>query len=174
MPAKHSCQVVLLAFVLLLSCAAEKPVTPVTREVAEQISRQQLRDSYVTGVKQVVDLGRLVYKVFVRNDSSAKRITVDVATARIIEIIDRTEELHQAVAEGEDVRHAICPGARAAAENAALLAVPGSIKRWKVLQDNNRIIHKFDVATVVGKEARITVADSTCQILEIEYPLSAR
>lgn len=174
MPAKHSCQVYLLASVLLLSCAGEKPARPVTREVAEQISRQQLRDSYVTGVKQVVDLGRLVYKVFVQNDSSAKRVTVDVATARVIEIIDRTEELRQAMAEGEDVRHAICPAARAAAETAALQAVPGSIKRWKVVQDNNRIIHKFDIATVVGKEVRLTVEDSTCQILEIEHPLSAR
>lgn len=174
MSAKHSCQVFFLVSALLLSCAGEKPGTPVTRDAAEQIARQQLSDSHVTGVKQVVDLGRLVYKIFVQNDSSAKRITVDAATARVIEIIDRTEELRQAVAEGENVPHAICPEARAAAETAALQAVPGSIKRWKVVKHNNRIVHKFDIASVVRKEARITVDDSTREILEVEHIFPTR
>lgn len=174
MSAKYSCQIFFLVCAVLLSCVAEKPGTPASKDVAEQIARQQLSNGYVTSVKQVVDLGRLVYKVFVQNDSSAKRVTVDAATSRIIEIIDRTEELREAVAEGENVPHAICPIARAAAETKALQAVPGSVKRWKVLKHNNRIIHKFDIATAEREEARIIVDDSTQEILEIEHSLPAR
>ncbi|KAA0230125.1 hypothetical protein EDS67_08805 [candidate division KSB1 bacterium] len=174
MSAKYSCQIFFLVCAVLLSCAAEKPDTPASKDVAEQIARQQLSNGYVTSVKQVVDFGRLVYKVFVQNDSLAKRVTVDAATSRIIEIIDRTEELREAVAEGENVPHAICPIARAAAETKALQAVPGSIKRWKVLKENNRIIHKFDIATAEREEARIIVDDSTQEILAIEHSLPAR
>lgn len=172
--AKHSFHVFFLACAVLLSCTAQESNTPATKAVAEQIARQQLRNSFVTSVKQVVDLGRPVYKVFVQNDSSARRITVDAATARVIEIIDRTEELRQAMADGENVPHAVCPIARAAAEATALQAIPGgSLKRWKVVKDNDRIVHKFDIATSAQEEARITVDDCTQEILEIERALPA-
>lgn len=174
MSVKHFCQVLLVAGALLPGCAAEQPDAPVSRDVAEQIARQQLARSHVTGVKQIVDHGRFVFKVLVQNDSTAKRITVDAATARVIEVVDRTEALRQAIADGANVAEPVCPSARGAAEAKALQAVPGTLKRWKVLKDNDRVVHRFDIATAAEDVARVTVDAGTQEILEIAPLLPAR
>jgi uncharacterized membrane protein YkoI len=166
--AKHFSLALFLASLLHMSCTTEKPTAPIAGQVAEQIACQQLANSHVTSVRQEIDLGRLLYKIIVQNDSTAKRVTVDAATARIIEVVDRTKELHEAVATGENVAESICPVVRAAAEETALKAVPGEVQRWKVLKENGRLVYKFGIAAAGGQSARVTVDACKQEVLAIE------
>ncbi|MDZ7266059.1 MAG: PepSY domain-containing protein [candidate division KSB1 bacterium] len=157
-----------------LGCAAEKPVKPAARSDAEQIACEQVPGGFVTSLRQEIDLGRLVYKVVVQNDSTAKRVSIDAATGRILEVIDRTEELREAMADNENLTVPLSLTVRAAAESTALAAVPGELLRWRVFKDGERLLYRCGIAQANGQVARVTIDTGTGAVLSIARPQPAR
>lgn len=162
---------VLLALVLsCMSCETDhldKPV-PLSREDAEQLAVVQLKNGYIVGVAQEIDLGREVFKIFVQNDSKARRVMLDIVTGRIIEVKDATEEYREALAKAESVLEPVSLSHRDAAEFAALKSVPGYVRKWKAMCDETgRKIFRFNIMMESGDESRVTVDARTQEILEI-------
>jgi len=159
---------------LALGCAAKKPSKPAARHDAEQIAQEQVPGGFVTSLRQEVDLGRRVYKVLVQNDSTAKRVSIDAATGRIVEIVDRTEDLREAMADNENVFVPLSPAVRAAAESTALAVVPGELLRWRVQKDQGRLLYRCAIAETDGNVVRITIDASTCAVLAVDRSQPAR
>ncbi len=159
---------------LALGCAAEKPTKPAARHDAEQIAQEQVPGGFVTSLRQEVDLGRRLYKVLVQNDSTAKRVSIDAATGRIVEIVDRTEDLREAMADNENLTAPLSPAVRAAAESTALAVVPGELLRWQVRKDQGRLLYRCGIAEASGNVARVTIDASTCTVLAVDRSQPAR
>jgi uncharacterized membrane protein YkoI len=142
--------------------------TSITREVAEHMAVSQLKNGYIVGVAQEIDLGRQVYKIFVQNESKAKRVMIDVATGRLIEVRDATDEYQAALAKSESVLEPVSLSHRDAAEFAALKAVPGTVRKWKVVQDESgRMVFRFNIVSRNSKETRVTVDARSQEVLEV-------
>lgn len=171
---KHTGVILTLTWLLALGCTAEKPSKPAARQDAEQIAREQVPGGFVTSLRQEVDLGRRVYKVLVQNDSTAKRVSIDAATGRIVEILDRTDDLREAMADNENVSEPLSPAVRAAAESTALAVVPGELLRWQVRKDQGRLLFRCGIAAADGKIARVTIDASTCAVLAVDRSQPAR
>ncbi len=160
---------VLIALALFLAgCETDNLDRTITREAAEQMAVGQLKNGYIVGVAQEIDLGRQVYKIFVQNDSKARRVLIDVATGRLIEVKDATDEYLVALAKSESVLEPVSLSHRDAAEFVALKAVPGNVRKWRVLLDESgRIVFRFNVVTTNGQENRVTVDARSQEVLEV-------
>lgn len=161
----------LLAIVLsVISCETkdlDKP-TLLSREEAEQLAVDQLKRGYIVGVTQEVDLGRQVFKVFVQNETAARRVMLDIATGRIIEVKDATEEYQDDLAKDESVLEPVSLSHRDAAEFVALQASPGQVRKWRVLRDETgRTVFRFNIMSEGGGESRVTVDARSQEVLEI-------
>ncbi|NUO79113.1 PepSY domain-containing protein [candidate division KSB1 bacterium] len=152
----------------VFGCEADNLNKVISRDDAEQLAVTQLQNGYLVGVAQENDLGRQVYKIFVQNESKAKRVLIDIATGRIIEVKDSTEEYQEALAKEESVLEPVSLSHRDAAEYAALQAVPGSVRKWKVMRDESgRMVFRFNVVGHNGNEQRITVDARTQKVLDM-------
>ncbi len=152
----------------LFGCETDSLNKAISRDDAEQLAVTQLQNGYLVGVAQENDLGRQVYKIFVQNQSHAKRVLIDIATGRIIEVKDSTEEYLEALAKEESVLEPVSLSHRDAAEYAALQAISGSVRKWKVMRDESgRMVFRFNVVGRNGNEQRITVDARTQKVLEV-------
>lgn len=139
-----------------------------SREQAEQLAVAQLKNGYIVGVTQEIDLGRQVFKIFVENGSKARRVMLDIATGRIIEVKDATDEYQEALARAESVLEPVSLSHRDAAEFAALQAAPGQVRKWRVMRDETgRMVFRFNITARGGGENRVTVDARSYAILEI-------
>lgn len=161
----------LLAFVLhVMSCETKNldKADLLSRDEAEQLAVAQLKNGYIVGVTQEIDLGRQVFKVFVQNESKARRVMLDILTGRIIEVKDATEEYQEALAKEESVLEPVSLSHRDAAEFSALQAAPGQVRKWRVMRDETgRMIFRFNIVPPEGGENRVTVDARSQAVLEI-------
>ncbi len=73
-----------------------------------------------------------------------------------------------ALAKAESVLEPVSLSHRDAAEYAALKAAPGSVRKWKVvLDDEGRMIFRFNIVTTGGQERRVTVDARSQTVLEV-------
>ncbi len=164
----HTRIAVPLIFLTLWGCETNDLDKAVTREAAEQLAVTQLPQGYIVGAAQEIDLGRQVYKIFVQNKASAVRVMIDVATGRLIEVKDATDEYLEALANSESVLEPVSLSHRDAAEFAALNAMSGAVRKWRVLLDENgRMIFRFNIVNKRGQEYRATIDARSQEVLEI-------
>lgn len=158
----------LLLVLVSMGCETNDLDKTISREAAEQMAVSQLERGYIVGVAQEVDLGRQVFKIFVQNESAAVRVMVDVATGRLIEVKDATDEYQEALAKGESVLEPVSLSHRDAAEFAALSAMPGAVRKWRVLMDESgRMIFRFNIVSARDQERRVTIDARSQEVLEV-------
>jgi len=155
---------VLCAFAL--GCERDTTTHKIDKERAEQLALQELPGAYIVGETLERDLERLVFRVYLQNDSEARRVTIDVETGRLVEVKDATEKLIEAKASGEDVPEPISLTHRDAAEYAVLQAVPGTVRKWKAVRDSGRLVFKFSITQEGMQEKRVTVDARSQAILD--------
>lgn len=152
----------------LLGCENDSLDRTITREAAEQLAVNQLKNGYIVGATQEIDLGRQVFKIFVQNHTKAQRVMIDIATGRVIEVKDATDEYVEAMAKSENVLEPVSLSHRDAAEFVALKASPGNVRKWKVMRDETgRMVFRFNIITTSGNEHRVTVDARSQAILEM-------
>lgn len=158
----------LVSALFLIGCETDNLDKTITREAAEKLAVSQLKNGYLVGATQEPDLGRPVFKIFVQNNSEALRVMIDVATGRLIEVKDATDEYTAALANSESVLEPVSLSHRDAAEFAALQAMPGVVRKWKVMLDENRrMVFRFNIVTRSGEENRVTVDARSQEVLEV-------
>lgn len=158
----------LLVLLVLLGCETNDLDKTISREAAEQLAVSQLPKGYIIGAAQEIDLGRQVFKVFVQNEANAVRVMIDVATGRLIEVKDATEEYLEARAKSESVMEPVSLSHRDAAEFAALNAMPGAVRKWRVLLDESgRMVFRFNIVNKHGQEYRATIDARSQEVLEM-------
>ncbi len=149
-----------------MGCDSGNTTNGIDKEAAEQIALKELPGGFIVGEALETDLDRLVYRIHLQNGAEARRVTVDVATGRLLEVKDVTAKLQADVAQEEDVPEPISLSHRDAAEYAALRAVPGTVRKWKAQRENGRLIFKFNITNNGSQEKRVTVDARSQEILE--------
>ncbi len=154
------------ATVAQLGCEAGNTAHQIGKERAEQIALKELLNSYLVGAALEMDLDRQVYRLSVQNGEEARRVTIDVATGRLLEVKDVTDKLREAMAQEENVPEPVSLSHRDAAEYAATQAFPGTVRKWKAQRENGRLVFKFNIVNESGEEKRVTVEARSQKILE--------
>src|SRR5262245_8678068 len=152
--------------VVHMSCNSGNTSHPHEKERASQIALKELVGGYIVGEALEMDSDRLVYRIHLQNGIEARRVTVEAATGRVIMVEDYTETCKEAVAREENVPHAISLAQRDAAEYAVLQAVPGTVRKWRALRENGRMVFKFDLIDEDSEEKRVTVDARSRDIIE--------
>lgn len=150
-----------------LACDTGNTANKIGKEEAEQIALKELPHAYIVGESLEMDLDREVYRIHIQNGEEARRVTVDVATGRLLEVKDVTDKLQEAITNEENVPEPVSLAHRDAAEYAALRALPGTVRKWKMQRENGRLIYKFNVVTGNGEEKRVIVEARSREILGI-------
>lgn len=148
-----------------MSCSTGKSPQPLEKERAEQIALKELVGGYIVGEALATDSGRLIYRIHLQNGIEARQVMVEAATGRLIAVEDDTEEFQNAVAREENVPHAISLAQRDAVEYTVLQAFPGTVRQWRAMRENGRLVFKFNLILEGGGEKHVTVEARSREIL---------
>ena len=155
------------ASLVQFACDTGNGANQIGKDEAEKIALKELAGAYIVGEALEMDLDRQVYRIYLQNSEEARRVTVDIATGRVLEVKDLTDKLQETMAVEESVPEPISLAHRDAAEYAAVQAFPGTVRKWKAQRENGGLVFKLNIVGTNGKEQRVTVDARSYEILEM-------